>query len=357
MIRRGLSICCACVALILVAVPGAQAETPPGPRLAITTLSLESFKATLFTAGADGTQPATLVQVSLQPLLSEPLPAGAATWSPDGQTLVFPGITRARSAARTSRPREMLFAMSVGGGEPRALAGTTGGEAPVFSPDGHTIAFARQKTKPRSRQPGRRHESAFKAASTWLTDIAGGPARQITQWRNGLEIIPSSFSPDGLGLALTRTTSGSGSEAVVLRLDTGLETVLARNALEPVYSPDGSRIALLRPRGQRLARGSQTKAADLVVIQADGSGEVRLTEAAKGAALWPRWDPSGQRIAFIRLDRRTHSAGELLALDTSVFEINADGTCPTQVFSAPHVLYAGAVWQPGAGREAAPLSC
>lgn len=357
MIGRGLSICCACAALSLTAMSGARAEPPPGPRLAVTTVSLKGFWASLFTAGADGAQPATLLRVSLRPPLSKPVPVGAATWSPDGRTLVFSGVTGFPSGAHASQPKEMLFAMPADGGKPRALVGTVGGEDPVFSPDGHTIAFARQKKKVRSRQPGGSRGSAFKAVSTWLTDVAAGPPRQITPWRNGLEAIPSSFSPDGLGLAFTRTSRGRGSEAVLLRLDTGLETVLARNALEPVYSPDGSRIALLRPRGQRLARGSQAKVTDLVVLQADGSGEVRLTDAAKGIALWPRWDPSGQRIAFVRLERPGHLAGQLLAIDTSVFEINADGTCPTSVFSVPHVLYAGATWQPGPGREAPPLTC
>ncbi len=356
MTRRGLTIGWLCIVLVGLAVPAARAAAPEGPRLAINALTLRGPQASLFTAGADGTQPATLLQVSVRQQASKPLPTGVGTWLPDGQTLVFAGIAGAESAARTGRARTTLFTIPADGGRPHALAGTSGGEDPILSPDGHTIAFARRKFVFQPRHSGGNGGSAFSGTSTWLADIAGGPARRITPWRNGLDVSPSSFSPDGLSLGLTRARNKGGSEAVAVRLDTGAETVLAKSASEPVYSPDGSRIALLRIPARDHAAGARIKGNELIVIGADGSGEVRLTAASQGAVAVPRWDPSGQRLAFVQFERH-QSLDKLLTEGDSIFEINADGTCPTEIFSAPGMLYTGAAWQPGPGREAPPLSC
>jgi Tol biopolymer transport system component len=354
--RRGLTIGCLCIALLSLAAPVARAATPGGPRLAVTTLSLGGLGWTLFTAAADGSRPATVLQASVRRHLSKPLPSGAATWSPDGQTLVFAGVVGVRRTPRSSRPRTMLFAVPPSGGPPRAIPGTADAEGPIFSPDGHTIAFARRRVDFQLDHPGGSSGSAFRGTSIWLGDIAGGRARRITPWQNGIDSTPSSFSPDGLTLGLTRAARKGRSEAVALRLDTGAETVLAKNAFEPVYSPDGTRIALLRHSPRRHVGGAGIEGNELVVIGVDGSGETRLTVASQGAAALPDWDPSGQRLAFLHFEKNL-SVGDLLTEGDSVFEINADGTCPTEVFSARHVFYTGAVWQPGPGREAAPLSC
>jgi hypothetical protein len=59
----------------------------------------------------------------------------------------------------------------------------------------------------------------------------------------GLFASPSSFSPDGSTLAISRQWRERPA-AVAIRLDGSGEAVLAQNAGAPVYSPDGSRLAL-----------------------------------------------------------------------------------------------------------------
>lgn len=355
--RRGLTIACLCIALVWMAVPAARAATPEGPRLAINAFSLENLDATLFTAGADGTGPGTVLSGSSRHgHVTGVLPSGSLSWSPDGQTLVFTGTVGTRRRHGPDLTRTMLFAVPAEGGKPRALPGTADAKDPVLSPDGHTIAFARDRFEIRPHHRAKSGLPLYTSTSTWLTDLNGGPARRLTPWRNELENTPSSFSPDGLTLALTRATGRGGSEAVGLRLDTGAETLLARNASEPVYSPDGSRIALLRTATSDDARGARSRGTDLVVVQADGSGEVRLLAASQGTAVSPRWDPSGQRLAFVKFKRHL-TLESLLTEGDSIFEVNADGTCLHEAFAASHVLYSGVVWQPGAGREAGPLAC
>jgi len=55
----------------------------------------------------------------------------------------------------------------------------------------------------------------------------------------------------------------------------------------PVWSPDGSRIAL---------RSDRNGNSDVFVMNADGSNQHRLT--ASGSALYPAWSPSGDKIAY-----------------------------------------------------------
>ena len=87
----------------------------------------------------------------------------------------------------------------------------------------------------------------------WTIDLANWEQRQLTPSRRGLLYIASSFSPDGTTLLATRFDSRRGgyAEPVALHLDTGGATRLLPDGLEPVYSPDGSEIALFRGVGDR----------------------------------------------------------------------------------------------------------
>lgn len=352
MIRQGLSVCYACVILGLAAAPGAQAQPPPGPRLAITALS--PSEGTIFSAGSDGSEPLTIAKATARGhRLTGPVPYGPPAWLPSGEALVFPGVVSEPHPGRSSGLHSRLFVVPAAGGVPRPLPGTAEAEGPVVSPDGHTIAFLRRRRK---LSPSHRAGGTGSASATWLVDLAGGRARQLTPWQSKGHALPSSFSPDGLSLALTRVSAKGQSDAISIRLDTGAETMLARNALEPVYSPDGSEIALLRGNGKLIVHGSPDRVTDLFVVKADGSEEKQVTRTPNGIEIWPRWDPSGHRIAFTRLNK-TGSVEALLGFDDSILEANADGTCPTTMFSNRMVSYRGAVWQPGPGREAPPLSC
>ena len=200
--------------------------------------------------------------------------------------------------------------------------------------------------------------TGFQSVSVWLLDIDRGSVRQLTPWRNGLSVYPSSFSPDGSVLAASRD-QGESRSVVALRLDGSGETVLAQNAADPVYSPDGTRLAMItlgKPRtigdiGEFLTFSPT----ELAVAAADGSGLTKLTQT-RNLELTPSWDPSGQRLAYTLfapvLDETT-----VIGIGDSIMEINADGTCKTKVLSVPKASLYGPVWQPGPGREAGPIAC
>jgi tricorn protease-like protein len=225
----------------------------------------------------------------------------------------------------------------------KPLLGTRGAASPVFAPDGNSIAFTRSW----------RH-----GASIWLADLAGGPPRRLTPARRGHYLFPGSFSPDGSTLLATRFVGRRQEEIVAVHLDTGEVESVLRGAGTPVYSPDGTRLALLRWRPLRRRDGTQTESSDLFTIKADGTGLRRLTKTRYQDEAFPSWDPSGERLAFVRYLPETVE-NELLEIGVgaSVMQMNADGTCPREILESSIEAIYGAAWQPGPGREAGRIAC
>jgi len=94
------------------------------------------------------------------------------------------------------------------------------------------------------------------------------------------------------------------------RLLTLIESAPARpDVRAPVWSPDGGRIAFFNKR-----EGGK----EIYVVNADGSGQRRLTRDARNAAT-PAWSPDGRKIAF---------EGGLNAMSVccGVYVVNADGS-------------------------------
>lgn len=283
-------------------------------------------------------------------------PFGIA-WSPDGTTLAVShraGIGRTISLAQAD------------GGTRAAVPGTRGGMFPVFSPDGRTLAFARYRRRGRH-SIGRFTRWEFESASVWLVDLITGEGRRLTRWRNDLEHLPWSFSPDGSTLLVQRwdqERSGE-NEVVALRFGDQASGLLVDEGSVPVFSPDGSRIALFRTLERRFrvrpGKGSLTTGravwwqveenSELFTIRADGSDLRRLTHTPGKDELFASWDPSGRRIAY------TQSPRGSLEVPNRVMQINADGTCPTEVTSRGTTAFFFPAWQPGPDREAGRIRC
>ncbi|HEU5143520.1 MAG TPA: hypothetical protein VFU04_10250, partial [Solirubrobacterales bacterium] len=206
---------------------------------------------------------------------------------------------------------------------------------------------SRQRVSVRKR--GRRTiRRRFEAAAIWLLDVGSGAQRRLTPWRNGLEHFASSFSPDGTTLLATRHDNRRTDEAEPIALDlaSGRSTRLLVDGGFPVYSPDGAAIALVRegPDG----------ATDLYVL--DTSGLRRLTRSPGKLELFASWDPSGQRLAYVRFSGGNSEAASF-GIGDALMQINADGSCPTKTLSEPGVGFYVPAWQPGPGREAGRIAC
>jgi Tol biopolymer transport system component len=326
----------------------ASAEVPAGPRL--TFMRGGDRGGQLISSDPTGGDRQVLVpQGRTWPI---PFPWSPPSWAADGSRIAFDAL-----ADRSAEHLATYVAAPDGSGE-FEVPGTEEAIYPVLSPDGQTLAFAREKEREAHRR-GRGQVTVYRSISVWLTGVEGGPPRQLTPWRNRLFQYPASFSPDGSTLAVSRT-SGKQHLAVALSLNGGGSAVLAHGASEPIYSPDGTRLALIttgRPRAIESSEGKTTYSpTELAVANADGSQLRTLTHTRHGLEVKPSWDPSGERLVYTEL-QAGGDIGSFLGLGDAVMEINADGTCRTKVLSQRGVVFFGATWQPGPGREAGPIAC
>jgi Tol biopolymer transport system component len=314
------------------------AVAPDGPRLAVVKWNVFEGRFVLETIDRTGAQPLRLAGGGER---KRPLPEifQSPAWSPDGSKIAFVGVARSlESGLRGVR----LYVVGADGRDLKPLPGTHGSVSPVFTPDGSSIAFTRYSRR---------------GASIWLVDLAGGAPRRVTPARRGLYLFSSSFSPDGSTLLVTRYT-GRREEIAAVHLGTGdVETVL-RDAGTPVYSPDGTRIALLRWRPLRRRDGTRTETSDLFTVGADGNGLRRLTNTRYQTEEFPSWDPAGERLAFVRyLPETVESELVEVGVGASVIQMNADGTCSREILEPSIEAIYGVAWQPGPGRAAGKIAC
>jgi Tol biopolymer transport system component len=83
----------------------------------------------------------------------------------------------------------------------------------------------------------------------------------------------------------------------------------------PVWSPDWRRVAFVQERGvYRDFHGIQLRDSDIHVMNADGSGRRRLTRSPQNDGD-PVWSPDGRRLAFVRI-----RGGR-----ADIYVVNADG--------------------------------
>ena len=354
-------------ALVLTLMCTLAAASPPGPRLAVVKLRKPGWTQLLTVDPLGG------ARESLHALSESNAPPAvyvwsAPSWSPDGTQIAFTVLNEV--LPEFGRTGTSLALISADGGPVTAIPDTANGFEPVFSPDGHTIAFARQREFHTSKR--RDADGDFESVSVWLADLETGKSRPLTPWRNGVFLFPSSFSPDGSRLALSRRVDGQALEAAEIDLGGNPTRVFARNAYEPVYSPDGHSVAFLRGPVKEVTRhfsrnGRLRLAAlmtDISIVSPPESLPRRVTHTKRAVEEAPRWDPSGRRLAYTEwrpFDYGSKSASLQEAIGfgfgKAVRMINADGTCPTTVLSGLLSMDYAAVWQPGPGREAGRIEC
>lgn len=330
---------------------GPATRAPEGPRLAVVKFTDPLFRFELETVDPTGAQPLRLAGGGE---LKRPLPEWftAPAWSPDGSKIVFVAIARRLEAG----PRgKRLYISRADGSGLRPIRGTHGADEPVFTPDGKAVAFTRIRFRPRRNRHGK-EKFVPRGASVWLVKLAGGAPTRITPARRGLDVYAKSFSSDGKTLLGSRIVGQRPWEVVEIDMATRKITTLLRRAADPVYSPDGSRIAFVRWRSLKRQGGSVAESADLFTVKAGGGGLRRLTRDP-GNDAYPSWDPSGERLAFVRY-RPEVTEDDEIDMGSTLMQVNADGSCPRAILGpSPKIGFYGAAWQPGPGREAGRILC
>jgi Tol biopolymer transport system component len=216
--------------------------SPDGQRISFT--SYRDGNADIYLMNADGT--------GLTRLTDDSEDDSAPTWSPDGRRIAFVS-TRGSGGSN-------LYVMNADGSGVVSLTGIAGGFEPSWSPDGTRLAFSRVV---------RLCQFDVCAADVFVIPAAGGLAANLTRNAAGTAYDPA-WSPDGTRIAYSQDrriwtigADGTGKTQV-----TGVSENVQDFA--PVWSPDGAKLAITR-------WGSN---AEVVVIQADGSGATNISRSA-----------------------------------------------------------------------------
>lgn len=309
-----------CLLLLLGASQPAQADAPEGPQITVLAHAGVEPGQDIITMSPSGESPQTVIK---QAGWHRP------SWSADGSLLTF--------GAYGEWSGEVVGVAEANGPGMRFFrhASLKSGN-PVMAPDGRVVAYPYK-------------------GSVWLLNVMSGSVRRALPSRSYAWFEPSSFSPDGSKLA--GTVGWLGSNAVAVDLRTGHVSLLAREASEPVYSPDGSEVAFIRWKNWRSIGDDGSPPIDELRVTRVGTfPRSRLLLRSHKLLAWPSWDPSGQRLAFTRT-RVVENGYTDPKKGDALMAINADGTCLKRVYSDPETTLYGSAWQPGPGREAGPISC
>jgi Tol biopolymer transport system component len=200
-----------------------------------------------------------------------------------------------------------IWVMDGDGSNPSRLTyNTTWDLSPVWSPNGHTIAFYAVQFDSLGQQPiGPPH--------VFLVSADGSDQHLLTETRARFP----SWSSNGR-IAFDNGGGGSSDIFVVGADGTGLQQLTnspsARN-IRPDWSPDGTKIAFSSRRD-----GND----EIYVMDADGSEVTRLTtNPASDSA--PAWSPDGRKILF-QSDRDGN---------VEIYVMDADGTDQTRLTDYP----------------------
>lgn len=248
--------------------------------------------------------------------------------SPDGTQIVFES-NRRRAGDEPPNVSDLFVMKTDGTGQTWLIRGASA----TWSPDGRSIAFhasASGRGQPIVPYPG----AATADSDIFVMNVRDRlrektAARNITRNAAMVDDDPD-WSPDGRTILFTsHDPDDAPTNAVSAEIYTidaggrGTPKALTANTHEeraPSWSPDGRRIVFSCRRGDK-------PDFDICVMNADGSGELKLTDSPLGD-LTPSWSPDGTTILFHRPKGRGLGAWDLWLVD-------ADGTHERRLTDAP----------------------
>jgi len=201
--------------------------------------------------------------------------------SPDGRLLAF-------SDRREGNLNVYLTSADSGSAVRQVTSSPLDERYPAFSTDGRSLLYVQNE------QTGK-EKTAVIQQYMWVYDIARGTQTQYAEGYNG------EFSPDSRKVVFTRNNKETQArELWQMELDNGQEVLIAsdknRNFMDPVMSPDGSKIAFTS--ASRDKDDGVDRNLDIYVINSDGSNLTQVT-FHPGDDMLPRWGADGKSLYFL----------------------------------------------------------
>jgi eukaryotic-like serine/threonine-protein kinase len=252
-------------------------------------------------------------------------PAGTIAWSLDSRWLA---TGRRRSAGETAPEHGGLYLVPIEAGEPRVLTRPVppGDDwDPAFSPDGRRIAYA--SCPAGADRPGGLSTCEILVLDLGPGDVPTGPPRQLT--RQNLGGGTPVWTRDGSSVIF-------GADNRLFRVDASgdrqpeLIELAGFQAKGPAVAPSGNRLAFVRlNRDEDLHRFEPGRPTEALLASSASEGD-------------PEYSPDGRRIAF------TSNRGGT----TEIWLADADGAHPMQLTHGPGKWQGSATWSPDGRRMA-----